>query len=73
MTSKRYIVKEVKNDVLVDSYLTIALHYTTKMYLDSVKVLDYERNNKGSMLLYNLATMKNSKIKIYTQDKSREK
>ena len=25
------------------------------------------------MLIYNLAVMKNSKIKIYTQDKSREK
>ena len=38
-----------------------------------VRVLDYGRNNEGSMLLYNLAATKNSKMKIYTQDKSREK
>ena len=38
-----------------------------------VRVLDYERNNKGSMLLYNLAAMKNSKMKIHIQDKSKEK
>ena len=39
----------------------------------SVRVLDYERNNKDSMLIYNLAATKNSKIKICTQDKSKEK
>ena len=39
----------------------------------SVRVLDHRRNNKGSMLLYNLAAIKNFKIKICTQDKSREK
>ena len=38
-----------------------------------VRVLDYERNKKGLMLLYNLTVTKNFKIKIYTQDKSREK
>ena len=36
-------------------------------------MLDHGRNNKGSMLLYNLAAMKNSKMKICTQDESREK
>ena len=41
--------------------------------LHYVRVLDHERNNKGSRLLYNLAVTKNSKMKIYTQDKSREK
>ena len=38
-----------------------------------VKVLDHKRNNKDLILLYNLAAMKNSKMKIYTQNKSREK
>ena len=38
-----------------------------------VRVLDHRRNNEGSMLLYNLAATKNSKMKIDTQDKSREK
>ena len=38
-----------------------------------VRVLDHERNNESSILIYNLAVMKNSKMKIYTQDKSREK
>ena len=38
-----------------------------------VRVLDHERNNEGSMLLYNLAATKNSKMKMFTQDKSREK
>ena len=41
--------------------------------LQSVRVLDYGRNNEGSMLIYNLAVTKNSKIKVYTGDKSREK
>ena len=36
-------------------------------------MLDYRRNNEDSMLLYNSAAMKNFKIKIYTQDESREK
>ena len=36
-------------------------------------MLNHERNNEGSMLFYNLAAMKNSKMKICTQDKSREK
>ena len=36
-------------------------------------MLDYGRNNEGSMLLYNLAATKNSKMKICTQDKSKEK
>ena len=36
-------------------------------------MLDHERNNEGSMLIYNLAATKNSKMKIYTQDESREK
>ena len=36
-------------------------------------MLDYERNNEDSMLIYNLAATKNSKIKIHTQDKSKEK
>ena len=38
-----------------------------------VRVLDHGRNNEGSMLLYNLAAMKNSKMKMFTEDKSREK
>ena len=41
--------------------------------VESVKVLDYKRNNKNSMLIYNLTAMKNSKMKIYTWDESREK
>ena len=36
-------------------------------------MLDYKRNNEDSMLIYNLAVMKNSKMKICTQDESREK
>ena len=36
-------------------------------------MLDHGRNNEGSMLLYNLAAMKSSKMKIYAQDESREK
>ena len=36
-------------------------------------MLDYERNNEGSMLIYNLAVTKNFKMKVYTEDKSREK
>ena len=36
-------------------------------------MLNHERNNKESMLIYNLAATKNSKIKICIQNKSREK
>ena len=36
-------------------------------------MLNHGKNNKNSILLYNLAATKNSKMKIYTQDKSREK
>ena len=36
-------------------------------------MLNYKRNNEDSMLLYNLAVMKNSKMKVYTGDESREK
>ena len=36
-------------------------------------MLNHKRNNEGSMLIYNLAATKNSKIKICTQDESREK
>ena len=36
-------------------------------------MLDHGQNNEGSMLIYNLAVTKNSKIKICTQDESREK
>ena len=36
-------------------------------------MLDHERNNEGSMLIYNLAAMKNFKKKVYTGDKSKEK
>ena len=36
-------------------------------------MLDYGRNNEGSMLIYNLAVIKNSKMKVYTGDESREK
>ena len=36
-------------------------------------MLNYERNNEGSMLLYNLTAMKNFKMKICIQDKSKEK
>ena len=38
-----------------------------------VRVLDYRRNNEGLMLIYNLAVIKNFKIKVYTEDESREK
>ena len=38
-----------------------------------MKVLNYETNNKDSMLIYNLAAMKNSKMKICTQDENRKK
>ena len=38
-----------------------------------VRVLDHGRNNEGSMLIYNLAVTKNSKMKICTQNESREK
>ena len=41
--------------------------------LYNIRVLDHERNNEGSMLNYNLTAMKNFKIKIHTQDKSKEK
>ena len=40
--------------------------------LYSVRVLDYGRN-KGSMLIYNLAVIKNSKMKMFTEDESRER
>ena len=36
-------------------------------------MLNHERNNKDLMLIYNLTVMKNSKIKIYIWDESREK
>ena len=36
-------------------------------------MLDHGKNNEGLMLIYNLAAIKNSKMKIYTQDKSKEK
>ena len=36
-------------------------------------MLDHGRNNEGSMLIYDLAAIKNSKMKICTQDESREK
>ena len=42
-------------------------------YLFSVRVLDHERNNEGSMLIYNLAAMKNFKMKIHIQDESKKK
>ena len=35
-------------------------------------MLNHKRNNENSILIYNLAVMKNSKMKIYTQNKSRE-
>ena len=38
-----------------------------------VRVLDHGRNTEGSMLIYNLAATKNSKMKMFTQDESREK
>ena len=38
-----------------------------------VRVLDHRRNNEGLMLIYNLAVMKNFKIKMFTQDENREK
>ena len=41
--------------------------------MTSVRVLDHGRNNEGSMLLYNLAVTKNSKMKMFTEDESREK
>ena len=36
-------------------------------------MLNYERNTEGSMLIYNLAATKNFKMKMFTEDKSREK
>ena len=36
-------------------------------------MLDHKRNNESSILFYNLAVMKNFKMKMFTQDKSREK
>ena len=36
-------------------------------------MLNHRRNNKDSMLLYNLTVTKNFKMKMFTQDKSREK
>ena len=36
-------------------------------------MLDHRRNNEDSMLIYNLAVMKNSKMKVYTEDESRKK
>ena len=36
-------------------------------------MLNHKRNNEGSMLIYNLAVTKNFKMKIYTENKSREK
>ena len=36
-------------------------------------MLNYKRNNEDSMLIYNLAATKNFKIKMCTQDESREK
>ena len=36
-------------------------------------MLDHERNVESSMLIYNLAATKNSKMKICTQNESREK
>ena len=38
-----------------------------------VRVLDHERNNEGSMLIYNLAVTKNFKMKVCTQNESKEK
>ena len=50
------------------------MSFLTVQYMQNiVKVLDNKRNNEGLMLLYNLAVMKNFKIKICTQDESREK
>ena len=36
-------------------------------------MLNQRRNNENLMLIYNLAAIKNFKMKIYTQDESREK
>ena len=36
-------------------------------------MLDHERNNEGSMLLYNLTVMKNFKMKMFIQNESRKK
>ena len=36
-------------------------------------MLNYKRNNEDSMLLYNLIVTKNFKMKICTQDESKEK
>ena len=36
-------------------------------------MLNHERNNEDSMLIYNLAVMKNFKMKVCTQDESRKK
>ena len=51
----------------------IHIKYIFQKLKKTVRVLDHGRNNKGSMLIYNLAAMKNSKIKMFTQDKSGEK
>ena len=36
-------------------------------------MLDFKKNNEDSMLIYNLAVMNNFKIKMFTEDKNREK
>ena len=36
-------------------------------------MLNHKKNNENSMLIYNLTAIKNFKIKIFTQNESREK
>ena len=36
-------------------------------------MLNHKRNTESSMLIYNLAATKNSKMKMFTEDKSKEK
>ena len=36
-------------------------------------MLNYRRNNENSMLLYNLAAIKNFKMKMFTEDENKKK
>ena len=71
-----YLLKEVK----AECYYLCTLSFNCFEKLNShsailinIRVLDHRRNNESLMLIYNLAVMKNSKMKVYTEDKSREK
>ena len=73
------VIEFVDNNA-VNKSIKMILFYLNKGFsfyiffsFDIVRVLDHERNNEGSMLIYNLAVTKNFKMKMFTQDKSRKK